>query len=69
MGDENRASWNRIARWLGRMEALRAAALNKTIQPQHGHRSALPPASRVPPNPPFLSDNFWHDAAVLSLRL
>ena len=24
--DQNRASWNRIARWLGRMEALRAAA-------------------------------------------
>jgi hypothetical protein len=24
--DQNIASWNRIARWLGRMEALRAAA-------------------------------------------
>ena len=24
--DQNSASWNRIARWLGRMEALRAAA-------------------------------------------
>jgi hypothetical protein len=26
MVDQNRASWNRIARWLGQMEALRAAA-------------------------------------------
>jgi hypothetical protein len=26
MVDQTRASWNRIARWLGRMEALRVAA-------------------------------------------